>query len=441
MSEADLDRELSTRVLESPEQRAVYADWLLERGDPRGAVLTAARSLKDAGSAQGRAAARLDLVAALKRLATWLDEKVPEGRPWRSADTRGVTSDAVGFVSHEHGVLYRLRCAPGRDTPLPTSLALAIPTVTEIGVPASPPASAGLTVRALHPVRLVDLLGADAIARFDCFDLELPVALSRLGRPGVGDPEWRFHGFAEALAARTRPAELRLSDGTLEVETLGALLSTCPNVSMLWLDRVRLPVEGVGELAPRDGVVPHLRLVETPLAVPVASTLARSRVFQGLTRLEVKDWPVGAPALEAMLQGAGRLEHLSVIRSPLGADLVRILLSTGRLGGLETLDASGCLLALGGVSRLLDQVGPRTKKLVLRFNQLTENDLASLAKRARWPSHCEVRFEEVTFGSGAHQALAMVANAHGLRMEVNGCVLGLCAKDGGVPAERLSPRS
>ncbi|MBL8918942.1 MAG: hypothetical protein JNJ54_08805 [Myxococcaceae bacterium] len=425
MSEPHLDRELASHVLESPEQRAVYTDWLLEHGDPRGLVLTAARTLKEATSASGRSGARLELVAALKKLAGWLDEKVPEGRPWRSADTRGVTSDTVGFLSHEEGVLHRLRCAPGRDVPLPASLLTAVPTVSEVGIPAAAPARAGLSVLALHPVPVLQLLGPEAIARFACFDLELPASLSRLGRPGPDDERWRFRGFADALAKRSTPAELRLADGALEVDTFAALLGTCANASMLWLDRVRLPVEDVGPS--RDGVVRHLRLVETPLEVPVANGLSRAGLFSGLQRLEVKDWPLGPPALEAMLRGAPALTHLSLIRVPLGADLVRLLTATGRLHGLESLDASGCLLGLGGVSRLLDQLGPRTSRLVLRFNQLTENDLASLARRNRWPSHCEVRFEEVTFGAGAHQAVAMVAQAHRLRMAVNGCVLVLAA--------------
>lgn len=427
MREADLDRELSTRVLESVERREVYADWLLERGDPRGAVLSAARLLKEASSksALGRSAARLEVVAALKRLAGWLDDKVPEGRPWRPSDLRGVASDSLGFLSHEAGVLHRFRVASGRDTPIPVSLLEAVPTLLEIGLPAAPRARAGLSVLALHPVRVIDVLGRHGVERFDCFDIELPVSLARLGMPAVTNVAWRFAGFAEALEKRTKGAELRFSDGSLAVDSLGALLCTCPNVSMVWLDRVRLPTDGVGELSPAEGRVPHLRLVETPLAAPVAEGLARAGVFRAVTRLEVKDWPVGVPALDALMSGSPALTELSIIRSPIGAELVRSLLESGRLAGLRSLDASGCLLALGGVARLIENAGPRLEKLVLRFNQLTESDLASLAKLSRWPTGCEVRFEEVTFGAGAHQALAAVANAHGLRIGVKDCVLSL----------------
>ena len=429
-SEADLDRELSASVQVSPEQRAVYADWLLERGDPRGELLTAARSLKDASTStsQARSTARLAVVAALKRLATWLDEKVPEGKPWRPADIRGVTSDRLGFLSHADGVLHRFRIAAGRDLPLPLSLAQMIPTVTEIGLPASAPARAGMSALALHPVRIIELLGDDGALRFDCFDIELPVSIARLGMPAVTEPGWRFAGLADVLARRTKSVELRLSDGSLDVDSFGALLAAGQNVSMLWLDRVRLPVEGVSTLSPGNGVVPHLRLVETPLDARVAEGLRSAGSFHGITRFEVKDWPVGAPALEAILRGAQALRHLSIIRSPLGADIPRLLSATGRLGGLETLDVSGCLLGLSGVTQLLERVSANTRKLVVRFNQLTEHDLSSLARMANWPSHCEVRFEEVTFGAGAHQALAAVATAHRLRMEISGCVLMLCAR-------------
>lgn len=425
MSEAQLDQELAASALSSAEHRAVYADWLLERGDPRGELLIAARALKDAGSATARSGARLEIVAALKRLATWLDGHVPEGKPWRPADVRGVTSDALGFLSHDEGVLHRFRVAAGRASPLPPMLWQAVPSLIEVGVPASPPPRTGLSAQALHPARLLDLLGPSGVARFDCFDVELPGSLARLGAPDVDDAGWRFAGLEAALRERTRPAELRLFDGAMAVESLGALLSGAPNVSLFWLEQVRLPVDGVDGLRARPGVVPHLRLVETPIDVKVALGLARARCLEGLQRLEVKDWSVTAPALEALLAGAPALQHLALIRCPLGADLVRVLTTSGRLQQLETLDASGCLLALGGVSALLRSVGPATRRLVLRFNQLTESDLASLARLEHWPKACEVRFEEVTFGPGAHQALAAVAQAHGLRVEVSGCVLSL----------------
>lgn len=427
-SEADLDRELSASVQASAEQRAVYADWLLERGDPRGELLTAARTLKEASTPTARSAARLAVVAALKHLATWLDDKIPEGKPWRPADIRGVTSDRLGFLSHVDGVLHRFRIASGRDLPLPLSLAQVIPTVTEVGIPASAPARAGLSVLALQPVRVLDLLGDDGALRFDCFDIELPVSLARLGMPAVTEPSWRFAGLSDVLARRTKPVELRLSNGSLDVDSFGALLAGGRNVSMLWLDRVRLPVEGVAALTVSDGVVPHLRLVETPVDARVAEGLRSAGAFHGVSRFEVKDWPVGAPALEAILRGASSLRHLSIIRSPLGADIPRLLNATQRLSGLETLDVSGCLLGLGGVTQLLERISENTRKLVVRFNQLTEHELASLARLSRWPHHCEVRFEEVTFGAGAHQALAAVATTHRLRMEISGCVLTLCAR-------------
>lgn len=336
-----------------------------------------------------------------------------------------MASDALGFLSHEDGVLHRFRVASGRDTPIPTSLLDALPTLTEVGLPAGPRARAGLSALALHPVRVMDALGPHGVERFDCFDVELPVSLARLGMPAVTEVAWRFAGFAEALERRKKTAELRFSDGSLAVDSLGALLCSCSNVSMLWLDRVRLPTDGVGELPVGSGRVPHLRLVETPLAAPVAEGLARAGAFRALTRLEVKDWPVGVPALDALMSGSPSLTDLSIIRSPIGIDLVRSLLESGRLAGLRSLDASGCLLALGGVARLIENAGPKLERLVLRFNQLTESDLASLAKLSRWPAGCEVRFEEVTFGAGAHQALATVANAHGLRIGVKDCVLSL----------------
>ncbi|MCU0700710.1 MAG: hypothetical protein MUC96_29725 [Myxococcaceae bacterium] len=122
--------------------------------------------------------------------------------------------------------------------------------------------------------------------------------------------------------------------------------------------------------------------------------------------------------------GAPRLTHLAVVRSPMGPALPKRLETTGRLAQLETLDASGCLLGLEGTTALLLGAPPSLTKLVLRFNQLTERHLTALRQLPRWP-RAEVRFEEVTFGPEAHQALAEVARAHRLQLEVSGCVVSL----------------
>jgi hypothetical protein len=420
------EAQLAAQVLASAEGRAVYTDWLLERDDPRGALLVAAEALAQAGGgpAKARADARLSVVAALKRLASWLDARVPEGRPWRPADVRGVTSDALGFLSHERGVLRRLRIAPGRETPLPASLARALPTVTELGVPAAPPGSARLGAEALHPVRLLDAVGPEALRHYDCLELELPGALPRLGARGPDDEGWRFHGLGAALRGRQRPLELRLFDGGLESDGLAALLAEAAGASMVWLDRVRLVAEAEAPLARRPGVVAHLRLTETPVPPRLAQALAAAGAFDGLTRLELKDWPFEPPSLEALLVGAPRLTHLAVVRSPMGPALPKRLETTGRLAQLETLDASGCLLGLEGTTALLLGAPPSLTKLVLRFNQLTERHLTALRQLPRWP-RAEVRFEEVTFGPEAHQALAEVARAHRLQLEVSGCVVSL----------------
>jgi uncharacterized protein (TIGR02996 family) len=420
------EAQLAAKVLESIEGRAVYADWLLERGDPRGALLLAADALERASgtTAKARADARLEVVAALKRLATWLDAKVPEGRPWRPADIRGVTSATLGFLSHERGVLRRFRLASGLNAPLPESLGRALPTLMELGVPAAPPASARLGQEALHPVRLVDSPGPAALRRYDCFDVELPGSLPRLGLRGPGDEGWRFHGVGASLGARVRPIELRLHDGALDVDSFCTLMAEGTNTSMVWLDRVRLPPDGPGVPTVRAGVVPHLRLTETPVDARVARALASSAAFEGVRRLELKDWPVGGPALEAILKASPRLAQLAVIRSPLGAELARVLVSTGRLAQLETLDVSGCLLGLTGTATLLREAPERLSRLVLRFNQLTDRDVLALAELSRWPA-AEVRFEEVTFGPEAHQALATLAGAHRLRLDVSGCLVSL----------------
>ncbi|MCA3015935.1 MAG: hypothetical protein INH41_26425 [Myxococcaceae bacterium] len=440
MRDGSEEGDLAEKALGTAEARAVYADWLLERGDPRGAVLLAADALALASgaTAKDRADARLELVAALKRLAGWLDERVPEGRPWRPADVRGVTSEQLGFVSHERGLLRRLRVAPGRETPLPLSLGAALPTVEELGLPAAPPASARLGAEAVHPVRLLDLLGPEWLARVACLDVELPGALPRLGARGPEDAGWRFRGLGAALRDRSRPLQLRLADGGFEVGSLSALLAELPASAMVWLDRVRLPPDTAGDVSRRAGVVPHLRLTETPVALRVARGLAGAGAFEGLERLELKDWPVGAPALEVMLRGAARLRHLGVIRSPLGPELARLLVETDRLARLDTLDVSGCLLGAAGAARLLEAAPDALERLVLRFNQLTGRDVESFAQLRRWP-RAEVRFEEVTFGPEAHQALAAVAASHGLRLEVSGCVFSLRPSPS-IPAPPGSPR-
>ncbi len=418
-----LERSLTEQAARSPDGRAVYADWLLERADPRGPLLVGARALADATTAQTRAAARLEMVAALKRLAGWLDAQVPEGAPWRPSDTRGVTSEAVGFLSHHDGLLTRLRVPAGRPGAVPHSLRRALPSVTTLQLPAAP---AGLSSRL--PARLVDVLDAASAAAFDCFDVELPVALLPMSEPTPGEPGWRFAGFEALLAARSTSASLRLGDGALTLASLAAL-SALPRVSPLWLDRARvLSAEAAGlvsdDVAARAGQVTHLRMTETPLDLTAVKALEASSALAAVERLELKESALPIATLETLARAAPRLKHLSVLRTPLGVDGARQLITSGLLARLETLDVSGCQLKAGGVKALLEHAGPSLSRLVLRFSQLTERDVAELSMVPVWP-RCDVRFEEVTFGAQAHAALAQVAAAHRLRIEVNGCVLGL----------------
>ncbi len=391
-------------VLSSAERRLVYTDWLLERGDPRGSLLAGARLLGDATTARDRAAARLEIVAALKRVATWLDEVLPEGKPWRSSDVRGVRSELVGFLSHQDGVLHRLR-VPGGAFVSPRLFEV-IPTLTELAV--------AHDARAVVPVS--EVIAEKAYAGISCLDLELPAFLNRTAQR----PESPF-GLRRLSAPRTKPLEVRLSEGVVDERTLAEALQVWAGASMLWLDRAR--VEPSNEaLSSRPGLIPHLRLTESNLDLRIARDLALCRAFSGLERLEVKDWPIGAPSLEEVLRGASQLRHVAVIRSPLGSDLPHILRSTGTLERLTSLDASGCLLSRAGVRSLLEHLGPATKRLTVRFNQLVEADLHAFAKLPTWPRGCEVVFEETSFGTSAHQALAELARAHQLSIDVKGCV-------------------
>lgn len=391
-------------VLTSPERRLVYADWLMERADPRGALLVAARQVEQATTSRERSAGRLEIVAALKRIAQWLDERIPEAKPWRASDVRGVRSELIGFIAHQHGVLHRLRI-PGPGTFVPPRLFEVVPSLTELAVAHD----------ARNVVPVTEVIAAPTFARLSCLDLELPAFLAR---------DTRFelpNRFPPLTRSRETPLEVRLSDGVVDERTIAEGLQRWAGASMVWLDRAR--IESTPESIPnKHGVVFHLRLTETNLDLRLARDLASSGCFAGLKRLELKDWPIGAPSLEQVLKGAPALAHLAVIRSPLGADLPRLLIDSGTLSRLESLDASGCLLARSGVRMLLDRLGPATRKLSLRFNQLVEYDFTHLAKLPTWPRDCEVKFEETTFGTNAHQALSELARAHGLSIDVNGCV-------------------
>jgi hypothetical protein len=404
-----LERELSALVLDSEQARAVYADVLLSQGDPRGELLVAARALAEATT--GRSAARLQVVAALKALAKWLDEKVPEGKPWRAADLRGVTSEHVGFMSHEGGVLHRLRIGATQTGPPTASLFDAVPTLTTIVVPAT--VSKRLADGRLQtaPRSLFEVVGAAALERVRALELALPVRRADGLASYVDQPEGLGRVSGE-------PVQLRLTNGEVDVSSLAGCLQRWSRASMVWLDRVRVVPDEAFVVDRDEGVVPHLRLTETPLPIPIAKALAASRALEAVERLELKDWSVGPAAIEAMLAATPRLRHLAIIRSPLGRELADVLESSGRLQALESLDLSGCRLGVSGVRALL-VAGRALGRVSLRFNQLNETELPSLAQVDRWPA--EVKFEEVTFGPAAQQALSEVARVHGLKMALNGC--------------------
>lgn len=264
---------LEERILESPGDpsvKLVYADWLAERGDPRGEFISSSVFGRTDPRAWGRADRLRHEYAPgwlwplgapedpLRLEATWVDGFVEEARLWTLDEARALSAHILRLVH------------------LPVALTLA-----KLSIELGPTAiNAGFAVAGLAACR-----------RLRSLELEVP---------GMGAED------VMAAAELDRLRELSIDVAGLEPGALRPLMARTAPLDRLKLDRVPFGDDLVDRLAASDVVLRLRELhIDGPLSEGAVPGLVAIALRGRRTRLVVPGLPqAGVEALNARLDGA-----------------------------------------------------------------------------------------------------------------------------------------
>lgn len=358
--------------------RLVYADHLLERGDPRGELI--------------------QLQCRLEKLVPDDPARRPLAR--RIADLLGVhetawTRDvrALGFADHLHQVALRRGF------------------VEKVMIGAAQHATIA-ALRAITPLRHVHVRVPDAAN-----DARRDHDLAALGEAVAGIEALSLHAggiharraFAAALARWPQLARLRELD--VDGDEIVQVIAATRTLFGLQRLRVRAPFHAHDALvaARHLATVTTLELPGDRLGAVGVDHLARSGVFGGLTRLVIAGGSFDAAAGRALAAApfAPNLVQLRVHGNTLGpAGAIAVV---ARCTALELLDLEATHLGEAGVCAVLAARLPRLRSLDISRNALAGDELASsVASHLQLPAlrHLVAR----ATGAGA-AAVAAIATA------------------------------
>ncbi len=374
---ADVGR-LLAEILADPASEAarlVYADHLIELGDPRGELIHAQCTLQ-----------KIDWDDPQRRV---LDRRVDDLRAMHeTAWTRDVR--AFGFDDHLHqvslrrGFVEKVSIDPRDATRL---------------VPA---------LRAITPLRELDVTIKDDrhVAELGAVACELEgLVVHGSSRDGAGAlavhlPRWPHRGklemlhvtgmeSAKAIAATPTLRGLRRLR-ILGIEPAGmAALAMAPHmatVSTLEIPQSHLGVEGLRALArsPNFTALRRLQLESARLGPHDLEPLATSPIAGALHHLRVHRNKLGERGARELATAFPQLELLDVEATELSGDGVRALLASRRLGKLVSLDLSRNALVDADVAAAIEALElPALRHLACVENQLEAATTAALARSSR----------------------------------------------------------
>ncbi|MBX3162421.1 MAG: TIGR02996 domain-containing protein [Deltaproteobacteria bacterium] len=418
----DVEAGLLAAIRERPEDdapRLVYADWLTERGDPRGeliAVQCALARLERDDDARPR-----------------LEERDRELRTAHEEAWRGELAQLPGFASGylERGFVRRLAMDEGAlGIHLAAALAAA-PLLEEVYL--SRERRDDDADEAEAPAELARLRGIRyhttryALAGLESGHLDGLAALE-LGRdvdvPAVVDGmvarplrlrrlDARFDGCLGKVLAWPGAAALEDLDAARSAVdgSIAARLARLANLRTLRLGDNRLHDEGVRALV----TSPHLRsLVELDLARTRGRAAIAEARLPALTRLRYgeNDLRGGAANKLAAAPGLANLELLDLRGSNrpeaplLDVDGAIAVVSSPNLARLHTLILEQHRFGDRTLATILAAAKPGLRRLVLPYSDLDEAAARALAHNPNLASVVELDLSSNPFGPGAAEALA-----------------------------------
>ncbi len=337
----------------------VFADWLLERGDPRGAYLTLLHRLAQPGLGGHE---RLGLERRLRELAPPTEEDLLE-----ELDLHGMWW--VINVLVRRGFIFGLTLAWMRDL-----------TLDCLDRVASHPAGvvwSEVSVSGLGAADAAALVERDALVGRSGLDISQPRAYkARVGAKG-----------AATLAGARRLSHLETlriggngigPEGAIALAESGSLTDlTCLDLAANGLDD-----RGIADLAARPGLgrLTDLGLADNPFGPAGLLALARSEHVRDLARLDLRLTELGAhsaPAWRAL--DSVNLRELCVDATGLKAEGTAGLAASPALAGVRTLSAASNELGDDGAIALArsPHVG-NLERLVLVHDQIGARGMAAL---------------------------------------------------------------
>jgi uncharacterized protein (TIGR02996 family) len=341
-------RELLQAVLASPDDdapRLVYADWLSERGDPRGELIQTQCVLSDPSTLEG-----LDALRERERelLAT-------HGRRWLSA--MGLDARSVAI----HPMVARTEALEHRRGEL-VFFHRGFVYAAKVRFLTYANSSRALSEEPLQRLTLTHVAWTDT-SRLS--DLRAAPSLTALVFHASGLGSSGAAALASSQALRN-VRELCLSGCAIDDGGLSALASSRVPEALEVLDLSDNHLLGTSSAealsdAPWLGGLRSLQLNDSGMGDNAVWVLGRSRGFRELRRLGLKFCRLENAGICALASSdfLRTLTHLDLRSNPIGEEAARALVVTRKLPHLERLDLRDCDLSPASRSALLKRYGER----------------------------------------------------------------------------------
>jgi len=397
---------LMSEILSDPASEAarlVYADHLLELGDPRGELVhaqcTSERLPVDDPARFAIDERATDLIAAHET--EWTRELRVLG-----------LADHVQQLAFRRGFVENLRLSPGDLAKLPGLRA-----ITPVRHATVSPRSGGRLDATAH-----DLVELEGLTIYGAADLGRTVALAFESWPHRGKlRSLQLGGGVDAANAVARTPALRGIE-RLAIFGVGdagiAALVTAPQLETLTaleLPLAGLTLEGVATLASceRFATLTALELESAPLRADDLRVLASSPMVRRLRHLRLHGNPFGAEGARALVAQAALVELLDLEGTDLGASGAAVVFGAAHLPELHRLDVSRCKITDAGMAAAIRKLAPPA----LRHLVATENELgyATTHALASAPALDGLLSLDLSKNPLADDAIGALANADRLR--------------------------
>jgi uncharacterized protein (TIGR02996 family) len=356
-------------ILANPDDdgpRLVYADWLLQREDPRGELITVQCELArrdDDDTTEHRRLKRRESLLLSEHASAWLGPLAAAADKW---------TFRRGFLDH----------LALRERPRPEDLDAWAPLLTSLDLGwTRNDAGACAALLSLPRVRRLTTMHHSAeVARFLAAQPAVAARLRELTLHGLGTAA--VANLVELSALASLEA-LDVGYGSLGDDGIRAIAASPMTLRALGLYQSRITALGVEVLAaaPRLAGLRALDLGDNAIgaagiAALVAAPAARCLVTLGLVRTKLDR--AAAAAIGAAFP---QLAALDLLGNSLRADGAEALLGTGGLGALRELVLQQCRLGDAGVAHLAaSPIATHLEVLSLRSNLLTDAAARALAK-------------------------------------------------------------